>query len=62
MDFDDYWHHISETSGPLTVVLDTLPPDEVDAIRATCEQYAAPHRADDGTYTFPGHALVAAAR
>lgn len=61
-DFDEYWRHISETSGPLTVVLETLPPGEVDAVRATCEQYAAHLRAEDGTYSFPGHALVAAAR
>lgn len=62
VDFDDYWQHVSETSGPLTVVLGTLPPDEVEAVRATCEQYAAHLRAEDGTYSFPGHALVAAAR
>lgn len=60
--FDHYWQHVSETSGPLTVILQGLPSDEVDAIRATCGEYAAHLRAEDGTYTFPGHALVAAAR
>lgn len=61
-DFDDYWRHISETSGPLTVILDTLGPHEVEAIRATCEEYATHLRTEGGAYDFPGCALVAAAR
>lgn len=60
--FDRYWQQVSETSGPLTLILQGLPPDEVGAIRATCGEYATHLRAEDGTYTFPGHALVAAAR
>jgi len=61
-DFDRYWQHISETSGPLTVVLGTLPAEKIDAVRSTCEEYAAHLRAEDGTYAFPGCALVATAR
>lgn len=62
VDFGDYWQHISETSGPLTVILDTLPSSEVDAVRTTCQEYATHLRSEDGTYNFPGSALVAAAR
>lgn len=61
-DFDDYWRHISETSGSLTVTLNTLAPDEVGSIRSTCEEYAAHLRTGGGAYDFPARALVAAAR
>lgn len=61
-DFDDYWRHISETSGPLAVILDALAPDEVGSIRSTCEEYAAHLRTEGGAYEFPARALVAAAR
>lgn len=60
--FSDYWQHISETSGSLAIILDSLPPDEMDAIAATCEQYATQFRDEDGAYDFPACALVAAGR
>lgn len=60
-DFADYWRLRSATSGPLTVALRELEEDEIDPIRETCEQYAAGLRQPDGSYRFPGEALVARA-
>ncbi|MDX1657985.1 MAG: class I SAM-dependent methyltransferase [Nitriliruptorales bacterium] len=60
--FDAYWELRRDTSGPLTAVLQGLDDEEVTAIRATCEEYAAHLRADDGSYTFPGEAVVARAQ
>ncbi len=60
--FDDYWQRRVDTSGPLTAILHRLDDDEVAAIRATCEEFASHLRHPDGTYTFPGRALVTLAR
>lgn len=59
--FGGYWRHVSETSGPLTVMLEALPPDEADAVATTCEQFTA-HLCDDDGYVFPACALVAVGR
>lgn len=60
--FDDYWQRRVDTSGPLTAILHRLDADEVAAIRGTCEDFASHLRKPDGTYTFPGRALVTVAR
>lgn len=60
--FAAYWDLRAATSGPLTLTLETLDESEVDAIRNTCEQYAAGFRQPDGSYVFPGQALVTHAR
>lgn len=59
--FADHWQLRSETSGPLTARLQQLAPEHVEAIRATCQQYAAHLVQPDGSYAFPGRALVAVA-
>lgn len=60
--FDDYWRLRAATSGSLTATLRQLDADQVAAVRATCEQYAEGLRQPDGSYVFPGRALVAHAR
>lgn len=60
--FDDYWQRRVDTSGPLTAILHRLDDEEVAPIRATCEEFASHLRKPDGTYTFPGRALVTLAR
>lgn len=60
--FDEYWSLRTATSGPLTLTLGTLDESEVAAIRRTCEQYAGGFRQADGSYVFPGQALVTHAR
>lgn len=61
-DFDDYWELHSQTGGPLALALRELGTPELDLIRDTCAQYAANLRQPDGSYHFPGEALVARAR
>lgn len=60
--FDEYWTLRAATSGPLTLTLDTLDESKVAAIRNTCKQYAGGFRQADGSYVFPGEALVTRAR
>jgi SAM-dependent methyltransferase len=60
--FDEYWSLRAATSGPLTLTLGTLADSEVAAIRSTCEQYAGGFQQADGSYVFPGQALVTRAR
>ncbi len=56
--FDDYWQRRVDTSGPLTAILHRLDDEQVAAIRNTCEEFASHLRQPDGTYAFPGRALV----
>lgn len=60
--FDDYWQRRVDTSGPLTAILHRLDDEEVTAIRNTCEEFASHLRQPDGTYAFPGRALVTLTR
>lgn len=60
--FEDYWQLRAETSGPLTLALDDLDDARRDAVRSSCEEFAAGLRHDDGTYEFPGQALITLAR
>jgi SAM-dependent methyltransferase len=59
--FEEYWHRRADTSGPLTLLLRSLPPDEVARIRATCREYAQGFRDGSGGFRFPGLALLARA-
>ena len=45
---DEYWAVQSEVSGPLAMLLSSLPPGEVDAIRAALEPKLAPFRSGEG--------------
>ena len=45
---EEYWAVQSEVSGPLAMLLTSLPPGEVDAIRAALEPKLAPFRSGDG--------------
>lgn len=60
--FEDYWPLCASTSGPLTSILQQLDAGEVETVRSTCREYAAHLRGPDGSYTFPGRALVAVGR
>jgi ubiquinone/menaquinone biosynthesis C-methylase UbiE len=46
-DFDHYWNVQSSVSGPLAVLIASLPADEVDAIKTALEPALAPYRSRD---------------
>jgi SAM-dependent methyltransferase len=60
--FEDYWQLRAATSGPLTLALDDLDEEQAAAVKASCREFAANHQRDDGSYEFPGRALIALAR
>lgn len=60
--FQNYWNLRAGTSGPLTDILRGLPEDQIETIRSTCAEFAAEHEQPDGSYHFPGQALIARAR
>jgi SAM-dependent methyltransferase len=55
-DFDAYWNLQSEVSGPIAILISSLPPDEVSAIKSTVEAKTAPFLTANG-YDFPSMAL-----
>lgn len=58
--FDDYWDRHVETAGPLRGIIRALPPEELAAVRETCQANCAAFATADG-YRFTGRALVASA-
>ncbi len=58
--FDEYWTIQTAVSGPLAVLISSLPPDQAGAIRATLESMVAPFESGSG-YEFPSLAIGAAA-
>jgi SAM-dependent methyltransferase len=60
-DFDDYWNLQSEVAGPVAVLLASLPPDEVDAIKTALEPAVEPFRSSGGL-ALPSLAVVVSAR
>jgi SAM-dependent methyltransferase len=59
--FDDYWGLQASVSGPLAVLISSLAPDDVSAIRATLVEMVEPFRSGDG-YDFPTLAIGATAQ
>jgi ubiquinone/menaquinone biosynthesis C-methylase UbiE len=59
--FEEYWHRRADTSGPLTVLLRSLPADQVARVQATCRELAQGFRDGARGFRFPGHALLARA-
>ena len=58
--FDEYWTIQTAVSGPLAVLISSLSPDQVSAIRATLVPMVAPFESGGG-YEFPSLAIGAAA-
>jgi hypothetical protein len=59
--FDDYWTIQTAVSGPLAVLVSSLPPDQASSIRSTLMAMVAPFESDGG-YEFPSFAIGATAR
>lgn len=59
-DFDDYWDLQSQVSGPMALLISSLPADAVDAIRSSLEPMLAPFRTGAG-YEIPSLAVAATA-
>jgi SAM-dependent methyltransferase len=57
---DAYWTMQTAVSGPLAILISSLPPDDVAAIRSTLADAVAPFRSGDG-YEFPSLAIGATA-
>jgi hypothetical protein len=47
-DFDVYWNVQSEVSGPIAILISSLPPDDVKAIKSAVELKLAPFRSEAG--------------
>ena len=47
-DFDHYWNVQSEVSGPFALLIASLPPADVDAIKSVLEPTLEPFRSRDG--------------
>ena len=45
-DDDNYWTHITAVAGPVAELVDSLPPDRVDAIRSTLGPTLTPFERD----------------
>lgn len=58
--FDDYWTLQTTVAGPLAVLISSLPPDQVSAIRSTLTPMVAPFESG-GRYEFPSLAIGATA-
>ena len=58
---DHYWNVQSSVSGPLAVLIASLPADEVDAIKAALEPGLAPFHSKDGL-NLPSMAVGVTAR
>lgn len=59
--FDHYWTVQTAVSGPLAVLVASLSPDEVSAVRSTLVSMVAPFETDGG-YALPSLALGATGR
>jgi hypothetical protein len=61
-DFGEYWDVPREVAGPLALIVRSLAPDEIAAVRSTVEEFAASFRAADGSLTFPSRRILVHAR
>jgi ubiquinone/menaquinone biosynthesis C-methylase UbiE len=59
--FDNYWTVQSEVSGPVALLVQSLPDGERDAIRGSLEAMVEPFKSENG-YTFPWLAVAASGR
>lgn len=60
-DFDTYWNVQSEVAGPIAILISSLPPDEVNAVRSALEAKLAPFRSE-AELNVPSLALGVSAR
>ncbi len=60
-DFEDFWTLQSEVSGPIALLIASLPPDDVAAIRRTLEPMLTDFESPDG-YEVPSLAIGVSAR
>lgn len=59
-DFEEYWDVQTAVSGPIALLVSSLPPEDVEAIRSSLEQMVAPFRTGAGL-AIPWHAVGVAA-
>jgi len=60
MDFDStdqYWEVNSSVSGPIALIAQELPLEEVMAVRSSLEEFVAPFKTDSGL-SLPAQSLV----
>ena len=60
-DFDEYWDVQTSVSGPIAVLVSSLPAQDAEAIRSSLEGMVAPFRSGEGL-VIPWHAVGVAAR
>ena len=59
-DFDEYWDVQSSVSGPIALLVSSLPAEDVEAIRSTLEGRVGSFRTAAGL-ALPWHAVAVAA-
>ncbi len=59
---DDHFDVVSSLAGPLAVLLASVTQEQRDAVRATCAEVLAGHKASDGSLRLTGLAFILSAR
>jgi SAM-dependent methyltransferase len=54
---DHYWEVNSNLAGPLAVIAQNLPQDEIDAMRSLIDEYSSAFKTDSGV-SFPSQSIV----
>jgi ubiquinone/menaquinone biosynthesis C-methylase UbiE len=60
--FDAWWARTVAMAGPISKILQSLAPEQTEAIQARLRATAAPYLAPDGSLDLPGVSLVVSAR
>jgi hypothetical protein len=56
-DFEEFWNIQRQVAGPLALIIKTLPPHEVEAVRAQTKQSAEPFQVGDAL-SFPSRRIL----
>jgi SAM-dependent methyltransferase len=60
-DFDQFWDIQRQVAGPLAAILNSLPSDQVEGVKAQAQQLAEPYRVG-ATWSFPSRRVLVQAR
>jgi len=60
-DFEQFWNIQRQVAGPLAAILNSLPSDQVEAVKSQAQQLAEPFRAGD-RWIFPSRRILVQAR
>lgn len=60
-EFDEFWNIQRQVAGPLAAILNSLDPDQVEAVKSQAQQLAEPYRAG-ATWVFPSRRVLVQAR